>query len=60
MVIFVFGIKAVLEELAVMTKVFKAPSESPTVMFTGPFETPPQAVVIFGGVDIVGCAFTVD
>ena len=48
------------EELAVITKVFKAPSASATVMFTGPFELPAQAVEIFGGVEIDGCALTVD
>ena len=55
-----FGINAVLDELAVITNVFNAPSASPTVIATGPFDIPAQAVEIFGGVEIVGCAFTVD
>ena len=53
-VMFAFGINAVLDELAVITKVFKAPSESPTVMATGPLDIPAHAVEIFDGVEIVG------
>ena len=49
-----FGINAVLDELAVITNVFNAPSASPTEIATGPFDIPAHAVEIFGGVDIVG------
>ena len=55
-----FGIKDVFEELAVITNVFRAPSVSVTVILTGPFDVPAHAVVIFDGVEMVGCAFTVD
>ena len=47
------------EEVADTTSAFNAVSVSPTVMAIGPFETPAQAVEMFGGVEIVGTAFTV-
>ena len=55
MVIFAFGINAVLEELAVTTSAVNAvASVSPTVKLTGPFEIPPQLEVMLDGVEIVG------